>query len=158
MKKITLCMLVLFLVCPPVLRAGEFLGAPVLPQGKIVSKTKSRLEMKVPVTHDEILAYYREALKDSKDIKYREWKEATYIEDDGKLPWHSITISREEKGGTTTVVIMKDNWTWILGTLILRYLGVFVVLLLLLVSITVSGAVISRSVAKLDSRKAQKED
>lgn len=158
MKKITLCMLVLFLACPPVLRAGEFLGAPVLPQGKIVSKTKSRLEMKVPVTHDEILAYYREALKDSKDIKYREWKEATYIEDDGKLPWHSITISREEKGGTTTVVIMKDNWTWILGTLILRYLGVFVVLLLLLVSITVSGAVISRSVAKLDSRKAQKED
>ena len=155
MKKIILCMLGLLLVCPPILQAEDFLGAPVLPGAETVSKTKSHLEMKATMGHDEILAFYREALKGLKDIKYRNWKDATYIEDDGNLRWHSITISKEEKGGTTTVVIMKDSWTWIVGTLILRYVGVFVVLLVLLLGMTASGAIISRSVAKLEARKAQ---
>jgi len=157
MKKITLCMLGLLLVCPAIGHAEDFLGAPLLSRGETVSKTKSRLEMKAPMTHDEILAFYREALKETPDIKFRNWKDATYIEDDGRLPWHSITISKEEQGGTTTVLIMKDSWTWIIGTLILRYIGVFVVLLFLLLGMTASGAIISRSVAKLEAKKAQEK-
>ena len=156
MKKTTLCVLVVFLVCPSMLNAEDFLGVPLAPKAEEVSKTKSRLEVKSTLPHDEVLAFYRETLKGQKDLKYRDWKDATYIEDDGKLPWHSITISKVDKGGTT-VVIMKDSWTWIVGTLILRYIGVFVVLLFLLLGMTVSGAIISRSVAKMEAKKAEEK-
>ena len=155
MNKITLCILILFLVCPTILHAEDFLGAPVMPQAETVSKTKSHLEMKVPMNHDKILAFYREALKGYKNIKYRNWKDSTYIEDDGNRHWHSITISKEEKGGTTTIEIVKDNWTWIIGTLALRFFGVFMVLIFIFLSISVTGAIISRSIAKMEAQKEQ---
>jgi len=105
------------------------------------------LELKTDKSHDEVVEFYRMALKDSSDMKFRDWPDATYIEDDGKLLWHSITISKEDRNGTT-IIIMKDNWTWIIGTLILRYIGVFVVLIILLIGMSISGAIISRSVGK----------
>ncbi|MFC1580137.1 hypothetical protein ACFL4N_04430 [Thermodesulfobacteriota bacterium] len=153
MRKFALIMIMLFLLCPSFSKAAEFIGAPVAPQAEEIAKTESRLEVKSSLPHDEVLAFYRAALKGQKDIKFRNWKDATYIEDDGKRPWHSITISKMDKEGAT-VVIMKDNWTWIIGTLVLRYIGVFVVLLFLLLGMTVSGAIISRSVAKMEAKKA----
>lgn len=131
----------------------DFLGAPVIPQGTTTKMTDDRLEMKVGLSHDEVIAFYREALKDFQDIKFRNWKDATYIEDDGRMPWHSITVS---KGGETEteITIVKDNWTWIIGTLVLRYIGVFMVLMVLLIGMSVSGRIISRSVAKMDAKKA----
>lgn len=156
MKKTTLCLMLLFILCPAFATAGEFLGARVAPKAEEVSRTETRLEVKCPLPHDEILSFYKAALKGEKDIKFRDWKDATYIEDDGKRPWHSITISKAGKDGTT-VVIMKDNWTWIIGTLVLRYIGVFVVLLFLLLGITASGAIISRSVARMEARKAEQK-
>ena len=104
------------------------------------------------MTHDEALSFYRKALEAFKDIKFRDWKHATYIEDDGNLKWHSITISKEHDKGAD-VVIVKDNWTWIIGTLILRYIGVFVVLILLLLGMSLSGVIISRSVKKMEAKK-----
>ena len=131
--------------------AADFLGAPLVPGGTIIEKTEKSLELKIELSHAEALAFYKEALKDFKDIKFREWKEATYIEDDGNLTWHSITISKEDKAGTT-IVVMKDSWTWIIGTLVLRYIGVFVVLLFLLLGMTLSGAIISRSVKRREAK------
>jgi len=147
-------LLLSFVIFLPVASYGEdFLGAPVIPQGTTTQKTDDRLNMKVGLSHDEVIAFYRKALKDFKDIKFRNWKEATYIEDDGKMPWHSITVS---KGGETEteITIVKDNWTWIIGTLILRYIGVFIVLMLVLIGMAVSGKIISRSVASLNTKKA----
>ena len=134
-------------------RADDFLGAPVIPGAVQISKTKERLELNSGKTHDEVLQYYKKALENFKDIKYRDWKDATYIEDDGNLKWHSITISKDDANGAL-VVIMKDNWTWIIGTLVLRFFGVFVVLLFLLVGMSVSGAIISRSVKKMEGKGA----
>jgi hypothetical protein len=121
----------------------DFLGAPVIPGADILEKTEVRLEAKTVLTHDEVLQYYRESLKDQQDIKFRNWKDATYIEDDGRLPWHSITIS---KGGraATSIVIVKDNWTWIMGTLLLRFVGVFVVLMILFLFMSLSGKVLAK--------------
>ena len=99
--------------------------------------------MTAAVSHDQAVEFYQKALEGYQDIKFRDWKEATYIEDDGSLKWHSITISKQDADGAT-IVIVKDNWTWIIGTLVLRYVGVFVVLLLLLAGMTISGAIISR--------------
>jgi hypothetical protein len=142
-----------FLVLQPVYSNGEtFYEAPIIDGGKIIEKTEERLEMISMVSHSDAVKYYEEALKGYQDIKIRQWKSATYIEDDGRLPWHSITISKEDKEGTN-IVIMKDNWTWIIGTLILRYIGVFVVLLVLFLGISLSGAIISKSVKKIEQRK-----
>jgi hypothetical protein len=105
------------------------------------------------LSHGETTAFYQKALKGKPDIRFRDWKDSTYIEDDGSLPWHSITISKEDKGGTD-VIIVKDNWTWIIGTLVLRFIGVFAVLVLVLVGMSISGAIISRSVKKMEAKKA----
>ena len=48
---------------------------------------------------------------------------------------------------------MKDNWTWIIRTLVLRYIGVFVVLLILFLGMTVSGSIISRAIKRIEARK-----
>lgn len=153
MKKLFLTIFLLFLTIKPgPLKAEDFLGAPVIPEGRMVLRTESRLEMVSPLSHDEVMGFYEEALKGYKDIKFRDWKDATYIEDDGKLSWHSITISKQYKEGTH-IVIVEDNWTWIIGTLALRYIGVFMVLLILLLGMSASGAIISRWVKKMEAKK-----
>jgi hypothetical protein len=152
MKKFMFLLIGTFLIFPVFSSAEEFLGAPVIPGGKTIQETDSRLEIKISLTHDQVLAYYKEALKELEDIKFREWKDATYIEDDGKLAWHSITISKGDEK-ETTLVIMKDNWTWIIGTLILRYVGVFAVLMVLFLGMSASGGIISRVVRRAETKK-----
>ncbi len=151
MKKNLLLVLVLFLMFPVYSDAAKFLGAPVVSQGETLRKTDSRLELKADLSHDEVVAFYKDALKDFPDIKFRDWPDATYIEDDGNALWHSITISKENKDGTN-IVIMKDNWTWIIGTLILRYIGVFVVLIVLLIGMSISGKIISTSLKRMEHK------
>ena len=143
MKKLIVCIFLWVMMFPAGIRADDFLGAPLIPGGKTTLKTKDRLEMTVAVSHDKAVEFYQKALEGNQDIKFRNWKDATYIEDDGNLKWHSITISKQDGEGTD-IVIAKDNWTWIIGTLILRYVGVFVVLLVLLIGMSISGAIISK--------------
>ena len=147
--------LLAFFLCYPLSSVGaeDFLGAPVILQGKIIQKTDARLELKTELSHNEVLTFYREALKGLDDIKFRDWKDATYIEDDGSRPWHSITISKGDSTATS-IIIVKDNWTWIIGTLLLRYVGVFVVLMVLFLGMSVSGKIISGSMKKIEGKKA----
>jgi len=152
MKKTALAFLIL-LMFPVASNAEDFLGAPVVSQGKENLRTDARLEIKSSLSHDEVVLYYRKQLKDVSDIKFRDWKDATYIEDDGARPWHSITISKDDKDGAT-IIMVKDNWTWIIGTLILRYIGVFVVLMIVLLGMVVSGKIISSFVIRADAKKA----
>ncbi|OQY49638.1 MAG: hypothetical protein B6240_02975 [Desulfobacteraceae bacterium 4572_87] len=152
MKKTALLLLML-LMFPVVSNAEDFLSAPVVSQGKENLRTDARLEMKSSLSHDEVVLFYREKLKGLPNIKFRDWEDATYIEDDGARPWHSITISKNEKDGAD-IVIVKDNWTWIIGTLVLRYIGVFVVLMIVFVGMTVSGKIITSFVSRSDAKKA----
>jgi hypothetical protein len=151
MKKMLLFPLVLLLFFQVNSYADDFLEAPVISDAQVIEKTPSRLDLKTDLAHDEVLAFYKEALKDLDDIKYRDWSDATYIEDDGKRPWHSITISKGE--GETTIIIVEDNWTWIIGTLILRYVAVFVVLMVLFICMTASGRIVSSAVKKAQAKK-----
>lgn len=128
-----------------------FLGVPII-DGKVVDKTNARMEILSTKKHDEVLAYYKEKLEGMEDIRFRNWPDQSYIEDDSNRKWHSITIDKEYKEGTK-IVIMKDNWTWIIGTLILRYIGVFVVLLVLLLGMTISGRILSKTVGKSEGKK-----
>jgi len=133
----------LFLLIPAISWSSDFLGLPIPTDSKIILKNKGRLEFETDMNHDQCLRYYKDVLKDAKDIKIREWKSVTYIEDDGKLPWHSITISKNIPH-KTLIVIVKDNWTWIMGTLLLRYIGVFVVLIVLYISMSIAGSIASK--------------
>ena len=158
MKKLIYAVFVLLIFpCPFVLGAEKFLEAPVISGGTVIKKTEARLEMKAALSHDQVLSFYKEVLKDFENIKFRDWKDETYIEDDGSRPWHSITIS---KGGReeTHIVIVKDNWTWIIGTLLLRYIGVFVVLMVLFLGMSLSGKIISGSVKRAEAKKEQEKD
>jgi hypothetical protein len=152
MKNIATFLLAFCLFYPLSTDAKDFLGAPIIPEGMAIHKADARLEFKTRLSHDEAVTFYREALKGFQDIKFRKWEDATYIEDHGKLDWHSITIPKGDQGGIT-VVIVKDNWTWIMGTLLLRYVGVFAVLLTLFLGMALSGRIISRSVKKIEARK-----
>lgn len=134
--------------------ADFFMNDPIIKNAKSVEMEKGRLTFTTEKSHDEVLSFYREKLKSFADIKYRDWGDATYIEDDGRMQWHSITISKDMNDHVTTVVIAKDNWTWIMGTLILRYIAVFVVLLVLFVGMKVSGAIISSTVNRPEVKKA----
>ena len=130
--------------------AADFLGVPLISGGTDIRKTDDRMELKVDISHDNAMVFYKNVLKDLSDIKFREWKDATYIEDNSNRPWHSITISKGT-GNKTTVVITKDSWTWIFSTLILRYMGVFVVLMVLFSGMSISGKIISISVKNLET-------
>lgn len=120
----------------------DFLGSPLIPGGQVLSRTDHKIVVQYPMSHDQVLSFYREHFRGNKDIRLRDWKTETYIEDDGALPWHSIRISKGE--GDTTVTVTRDSWTWIVGTLTLRFIGVFVVLLFLYVGMSLAGAVLSR--------------
>jgi len=112
MKKLLLPIFIFFLTIPASLYAEDFLGAPLIPGGKTVERTKSRLEMKSPLSHDEIVAFYRQALKKYEDIKFRDWKDATYIEDDGRLALyhHLKTVQRRDQPGHRERQLDLDHW------------------------------------------------
>jgi len=77
MRRFLVFFFIAFFLFPLPGGAEDFLGVPVLPDAKTLSKSDSRLEMRVALSHDEIIAFYKKALKGSKDIKYREWSQAT---------------------------------------------------------------------------------
>jgi len=131
----------------------DFLGVPLVPQAKIDLRTDSRIEMLSPLSHDEIAQFYEKAFEEEKDIRVRDWAEATYKEDNSNRPWHSMTISKVRENGMTRVVIVKDSMGWLMGTLMIRYAAVFVVLTVLYLGMILSGAIISRTVKKNEAQK-----
>ena len=130
--------------------AENFLGVPVMPQIKEIKTDETRMEMTTELSHDVVVNFYEGVLKKFPSIKYRDWKNATYIEDDGKLKWHSITISKREF--PTSIVIVKDSWTWIFGTLVLRYISVFVVLGIIFIGMIITGNIIPQTVNRREGK------
>lgn len=151
MKTLCSVLIVLWMLCPSLSFAEDFLGAPVMPGGKVVSQTDARLEKTYDVSYEAAVKFYQEALKGEKDIKFRDRGGETYIEEYQTRPWHSVTITKVAEG-RTDIVILKDNWTWIIGTLVLRFFGVFAVLSVLYLALSISGAIISRTV-KVEEQK-----
>ena len=144
--------IVLGVLCCSFSFAEDFLGAPVLPGGKVVSQTDERLEKTYDVSFDAAVKFYQEALKGEKDIKFREWGTQTRIEDHSNRPWQSITITKAAEG-RTDIIFLKFNWTWIFGTLILRFFGVFVVLIVLYIAMSISGAIIPRLIKLAEQKR-----
>jgi uncharacterized membrane protein (DUF485 family) len=131
-KMITLVCVVMFVFLSTggISFAENFLSAPIMPGGTTVRSDKKVLEKAYTLPKEQVLNYYKEIFKDSKDVKFRERGSRFDIDEYGNQPWQKITISVSDKG-QTIVAIEKDSWTWILGTLTIRFVGVFVVLVVL---------------------------
>ncbi len=120
----------------------QWLGAPIMPGGTQVSSEPGQLVTRYDLPYTKVLEWYKEALKRYPDARYRDWEEEVYIEDQGGSRWHAIKISKPGPGATVT--IKKDNWTWILSTLLIRFIGVFVVLLVLWIFLNISSFLLAR--------------
>jgi len=146
-KLLVLCVSLLILGLPGPTLAEEFLGVPIMPGGRLVLSTGSMDKRVYEVSHEQVLAYYRDVLKDAKDLKLRDRKTEVTIEDNGRLSWHRISISKNSSK-QSDVTITRDSWTWILGTLTLRFIGVFVVLMILYLCMKFEMSVIARWVQR----------
>ena len=153
MKRCLLYTVLVLLVFPGILTGDDFLGLPLVPGGKVIEKTEALCVMEVTMSHDQALEFFKNALKGEKDIKIREWESSTYFEDDGARPWHSITIPKQETG-KILITIKKDSWGWIISTLVLRYIAVFIVLIIIYVSILASGKFITAAEKRTGKKKA----
>ena len=135
-------------------KGPQWLGAPIMPNGTEMKKESGRLVTEYNMPYDQVLAWYQEALKRYPDARYRNWEEEMYIEDQGGSKWHAIKISKTG-GAKTAVTIVKDNWTWIMATLLIRFTGVFVVLLVLWIFLNISTAIVLRLVKADEKKHAQ---
>ena len=133
-------------------KGPQWIGAPIMPDGTTVKQESGRQVIEYNMPYHQVLAWYQEALKKYPDARYRDWKEEMYIEDQGGSKWHAIRISKTD-GPKTVVTIQKDNWTWIMATLFIRFTGVFVVLLVLWIGLNISTAILLRTVAKTKEKE-----
>ncbi len=154
MKKWVIEITLLILCIPAYVAADDFLGAPVPPGGDTIVSREDRLEKQYAIPYDEVKKFYKEALKDFKYVKVWDRGDSTYMEDHLNRPWHSITIIKGE-GDATRVILIRDNWTWIIGTLVIRFVGVFVVLFVLYVALSIAGSIVSRLVDRPKKKKAK---
>ncbi|MFH1480563.1 MAG: hypothetical protein ABIG67_04795 [Pseudomonadota bacterium] len=148
MKKLTLLLIWIFLGTAIPVRAEEFLGVPLMAGGHAVKETKTMVLKAYNLSQEQVMDFYKASFKDQKDLKFRTRARHVEFEEHGSLPWHKVTVAKNEKGETTTVLITKDSWTWILGTLLIRFIGVFIVLLILYLAMNVATGIIARSVQK----------
>jgi len=137
----------LILALPGLALAEDFLGVPIMPGGRVVASTRSMDKRAYEVSYEHALSYYQEVLKEVQDLKFRDRKTEVTIEDNGRLSWHRISISKNSSN-QSDVTITKDSWTWILGTLALRFVGVFVVLMILYLCMKFEMSLIARWVRK----------
>ncbi|MBN2123864.1 MAG: hypothetical protein JW821_06205 [Deltaproteobacteria bacterium] len=124
-------------------RAEDFLGVPLMPGGSDPESAPSRVQRTYDLPSARVLEFYRQALAGQADLKFRDRKGETVIEDNGSRPWHRVAITKSD-AGPTRVEITKDSWTWIIGTLTLRFIGVFVVLLVLYLSMNAETSLVAR--------------
>jgi hypothetical protein len=125
--------------------------APIMPGGTITKTEDTALFIIYDQPYDKVLTWYKEALKTYIDpkypdvnwTKYRDWKDQMYIEDQGGAKWHSIGISKDG-GDKTAVKIVKDNFTWIFSTLLIRFVGVFAVLCILWILLNINSFIMKR--------------
>ncbi len=113
-------------------------GAPVMPGGTVLTTEGTTTTIEYNLPFDKVAAWYTESMKTYPDEKFRDWKDQLYIEDQGGANWHSIGISKMG-GDKTTVKIVRDNMTWVMSTLLIRFAGVFLVLCILWVFLNINS-------------------
>lgn len=139
-RKIIVLTALLICLATPAL-AEDFLAAPIMPGGQETARSAEELALTYDASPEAVVKYYQDLFAKTGDIKFRQRNGINRIEDYGNRPWHKIVITKE-KNGKTLVTVTKDSWTWILGMLVLRFTGVFVVLLMLFIAMSIATRII----------------
>lgn len=136
------------------LSAAESFQAPVPAGGKLLTPADSGTVNLLyrDVALKEIISFYKEELKDKANINWKESgdKRGIVIHDWGNREWHKIEVVDDAKSGVQ-ITINRDSWTWIIGTLVIRFVGVFTVLVILMIALYVSGFIMTFEFAKRDT-------
>lgn len=155
MKRLIMVSLMSFLTIAAPALAGDFLSAPIPSGGQTLRSEQSLLEVRYRLPQEEIIHFYKDALKDQEDLVFKNRGESLEIEDHGKRAWHKIVIGARENG-ELAVTISKDSWTWIMGTLAIRFVGVFVVLLIVYLGMGASTWIITHSIKAMETKGGAK--
>jgi len=138
-------------------QASESFEAPVAPDGEVVpSRESGTVTIQYTGTSiEQLKQFYQTELENEPDINWKESKDekAIVIHDWGNRQWHKIQLHDRGSGQGVEVTIYKDSWTWIVGTLVIRFVGVAVVLIILMVALMISGKLMSAGLA--DKKKAE---
>lgn len=118
-------------------------NAPIMEGGKLVKTEDTAVFYEYDLPYAQVLAFYKAAMEKYPDEKFRDWEDQTYIEDLGGAQWHSIGISKGG-GNKTTVKITRDNMTWVMSTLLIRFAGVFFVLCVLWLLLNINSFIMKK--------------
>ncbi len=158
MKKTLLLFVLVTLTVFTQLNASDNFQAPLPDGGKSISAdnptTVTFLFEKLPF--QTVTEFYKGELENVTDIKWHELenKGQVVVYDWGNREWHRINITDKGDGKGVLVSIRKDSWTWIIGTLVIRFIGVFIVLIILMIALYISGSIFSKSKVKTEPKKA----
>jgi len=64
--------------------------APVMPGGTVVKTEDTAVFIDYDLPYEKVLAWYKDALRNYKDGKYRDWNDQMYIEDQGAADRKSV--------------------------------------------------------------------
>ncbi|MDY6969587.1 MAG: hypothetical protein SVR08_13160, partial [Spirochaetota bacterium] len=127
------------------LYASDSFEAPLAPGGvkQALQESNSITLQYKGMSREDITNFYRDRFKDESELNWKELKDFTLINDWGSRDWHKIIIIPENSKGVK-VKIKGDSWTWIIGTLVIRFFGVLIVLVVLWFALNISGKILSR--------------
>ena len=138
------------------LYASQNFEAPVAPGGimpAIQDSNSITLQYK-DLSSAEIINFYKDKFKNESDLNWKEYADHTIINDWGSRDWHKITITPQDSAQGGKVKIKGESWTWIIGTLVIRFFGVLIVLVVLWIALYISGVILSRTLENVEKNKA----
>ena len=151
MRNILILVASIFLAAFGLSAAESF--APVPPGGKplIPSDSDTVNLLYRDVALQEIVSFYENELKDKDNINWKKTRDSRgiVIHDWGNREWHKIVVDTAENG--VQITINRDSWTWIIGTLVIRFVGVFTVLVILMIALYISGFIMTLKFVKTDN-------
>lgn len=144
-KLITLAVLLLWGVAVPAL-AEEFGTLPIMEGGRTLPiSNEDELVKEYNVAPEKVWNFYKGLLSEGKQIRFTDRGHLYTIEDLGSRPWRRIVITKTAPDKTEVTVAML-TWKWIIIMLTLRFMAVFVVLLVLYVATSLATSLLVRMV------------
>lgn len=152
MKKLNILLITgIVLLSSVVLASGMKVS---LPEGGILLSEKDAYDLvyQYPeLTLADAEIFFRNEFKDDEaevNWKISDDKNEYTINDWGSRDWHKITIHKMADNNGVEISVQKDSWTWIIGTLVIRFVGVLIVLSLLMIALYISGAIFKIALRK----------
>ncbi len=139
-------MFMLAIFCAPAW-AEEYGTVVLMDGGKTISSDSEEMIMEYNASPQTLLEHFKSQFGEDKEIRFRDRGDMFTVEDMGSRPWRRIIISKAAPDKTTVTVNML-TWKWITIMLALRFMGVFIVLLVLFISMSLATNMIRRIVEK----------